>query len=247
MNNEAATGDWLVRLDRSRGPVRKLVCFPNAGGSASAFRGWLPQLPTDVELHAIQLPGRQKRIREAPLRDLYKAVEGLLAVIAPVLGPNTTFFGDCTGALLAYETLNAARVAGLPAVGRLIVSCCRAPNRPSRHVELHRLSDEDLVAEIGRLSFAPDWLLNDPTSFRYFLPLLRCDFELAETYTNRSAQPLPIPITAVAGVHDTITPESDVRAWEAFTSGRFEYLPIEGHHNLALTQVKEILNIAHAN
>lgn len=247
MNNEAAlTGDWLVRLDRSRVPLRKLVCFPHAGGSASAFRSWLPELSSDMELHAIQLPGRQKRILEPPLRELHETVEKLLGAITPILGPNTTFFGDCTGALIAYETLNAARAAGLPVPGRLIISCCRAPNLQCRHVLLHRLSDEDLIAQIRRLSFAPEWLLNDATALRSFLPLLRCDFELAETYTHRPSEPLSIPVTAIAGLHDTITPECDVHAWQSFTSARFEYVSLDGHHNLALTQAREILRIVQA-
>jgi len=246
MDDESLSpGEWLVRLDKARAPRRRIVCVPNAGGSATAFRGWLPELAADMELLAVQFPGRQKRIRESPLRDLHRAVDGLLPALAPLLGPSTVVFGDCTGALVAYEALVAARAAGMPAPGCLVVSCCRAPCLPCRHEPLYGLGDEALVAEIRRLAFAPDWLLRDAATFRSFLPLLRCDFELAEGYVYRPVEPLSVPITAIAGRRDKITPECDVRAWQRFTSAEFDFIRVDANHDIVSTHVQEIVDIVH--
>ncbi len=237
-----ATGDWLVRLDKVPSPRRRVICFPNAGGSPTAFRRWVPELPADIELLAVQFPGRQKRIKEAPLRDLQQAVGGLVPALAPLLGPGTLVFGDCTGALVAYEALLAAREAGLPAPSAFLVACCRAPNLPCRHELLHRLSDDALMAEMGRLALAPGWLVSDVATFRSFLPLLRCDFELAEAYVRPGpANRLSTAITAVGATHDKVTPAGDVKAWQDYTSAEFEYVEFEAGHDLVTTHVRELV------
>ena len=242
----SAVGDWLVRLTSECAVQSWVICFPNAGGSATAFRSWSSRVPADIEVLAVQFPGRQKRIREAPFRDLHAAVEGLLPAIAPLSGPNTVFFGDCTGALVAYEAIRAGAASGIPLPRHFLVSCCRAPDLQPRHEPLHALDEPALIAQIRQLSFAPEWLLNDAATLRSFLPLLRCDFELAESYVHRPGNALPIPITAVAGTWDKITPETDVSAWKHHTSASFDFIPMEGSHDLALTRVDDMLVLVEA-
>src|SRR5947208_1900679 len=59
-----AGNDWLVSsCRRSAGWVR-LVCIPCAGGGASLFRAWEEELPPWIQVSAVQLPGRQNRLRE---------------------------------------------------------------------------------------------------------------------------------------------------------------------------------------
>lgn len=236
-------GAWCVRFGSAPEYRRRVICFANAGGSASAFRPWRQAAATDVELIAIQFPGRQKRIKEAPLRDIDTAIAALLPVVAPLADQDTIFFGDCTGALVAYEIVRrlTAESAALPRA--LVVSCCRAPELPPRHPPLYGLEEAVLIERIRALGFAPDWLLHDATTLKAFLPLLRCDFEMVETYQFRSGPPLPIPITAIAGTHDKITPEGDVAAWKAHTNDVFRFVQMEGSHDLAQTRAPDVMNV----
>ncbi|WP_157579932.1 thioesterase domain-containing protein [Teredinibacter turnerae] len=38
----------------------RMVCFPYAGGSATPYYAWRPELPANIESAVIQLPGRGK-------------------------------------------------------------------------------------------------------------------------------------------------------------------------------------------
>ena len=40
----------------------RLFCFPHAGGSASFYYSWSNIISQDIELVAVQLPGREDRI-----------------------------------------------------------------------------------------------------------------------------------------------------------------------------------------
>ncbi len=55
-----------------------------------------------------------------------------------------------------------------------------------------------------------------------------------------------VPITAVAGKQDTITPESDVAAWRRYTVSRFDFVPIDGGHDLAVTRVAHLVALVSA-
>ena len=70
---------WIVCPYPRPRPRLRLLCFTYAGGAAWTFRDWATQLPETVEVCAIELPGRGKRMRETPISDL--------ASLMKMLGP----------------------------------------------------------------------------------------------------------------------------------------------------------------
>ena len=83
-----------------RGVVRlRVLCFPHAGGGASAFRGWTRDQPPGVDIRAVQLPGREDRIREPFPEDILALCEALL----PSLDVPYVLVGNSLGALVAFE------------------------------------------------------------------------------------------------------------------------------------------------
>ena len=52
---------WIRELRLSPCARAQLVCFPHAGGTANFFRNWSRALPWDVDLLALQYPGREER------------------------------------------------------------------------------------------------------------------------------------------------------------------------------------------
>jgi surfactin synthase thioesterase subunit len=59
-------------------PEMRLFCFHNAGGSASFFTSWATALPTEIEVCAVQLPGREDRRGEAPLERIEEVLDLLV-------------------------------------------------------------------------------------------------------------------------------------------------------------------------
>src|SRR5215831_18130961 len=97
-----AAGSWLVTLRPGRRTRMRLVCFPYAGGGPSIFRAWASQLPADIEICAVQAPGKERRLGEPPLRRLSAVVSRLTEVFAGTSLP-CSFFGYSLGALVAFE------------------------------------------------------------------------------------------------------------------------------------------------
>jgi surfactin synthase thioesterase subunit len=80
----------------------------NAGGGPFIYRTGPKSFPPEVEICAIHLPGREKRL----LEPLLTRLEPLIAILADVLMPYFTtpfvFFGHSMGALISFELIKAA-------------------------------------------------------------------------------------------------------------------------------------------
>lgn len=232
-------------------PRVRIVCVPFSGGSATAFASWSYALPAGVSVHGAQLPGRQKRIAEEPCRRTADVVGPLVEAIVSMSSVPIVLFGDCTGAFIVFELARQLRARNQLQLLHLIVSCCRAPQIPYRQSPIHLLPAEELKKKLVDLEVVPSWLLKNDRAFRDFLPLLRADFELAESYTYEPERPLSCPITAFAGSEDAYTTIEEVQTWATQTTGSFQTRVFEAghnlsktHHSMLLVEISRVINMA---
>ena len=57
----------------------RLILFPHAGGSASAFRTW--EMPQEFEVYGVQLPGRGPRRGEPACTSLAELVDAVVEAL----------------------------------------------------------------------------------------------------------------------------------------------------------------------
>lgn len=220
---------WIRRFHPSPEATARLVCFPHAGGSAGFYFGLSRLLHPEVEVLAVQYPGRQERRAEPQIQDIDTAAESLARVLEPWWGEPPAFFGHSMGAVVAYETarLLAASTGVGPAA--LFASGRRAPST-SRDERLHLADDRALVAEIVRQGGTPPQLLIEPELIEMILPTLRGDYRAIESYRHRPGAPVECPVTVLVGTEDPKVTADEARAWEGHTSGPTEVLPFDGGH-----------------
>ena len=226
----SAPNPWIMYPRRQPEARLRLVCFPYAGGSASVYHPWAALLPPTVELAAIQLPGRQNRIAEAPITAMPTLVDTLGAVLAPLWDRPVALFGYSLGAILAFEVARLRRRQGLALPVHLFVAGHRAPQVPDRQPPIHHLPDAEFLAGIAQLNGTPAEILAHREILEMLLPVLRADFQLAETYHYDADAPLPCPLTAFGGTDDEKISADDLTAWRAQTSGPFAAQVFPGDH-----------------
>jgi medium-chain acyl-[acyl-carrier-protein] hydrolase len=208
----------------------RLVCLPYSGGRASNFNGLAAELPGDVELCAIELPGHGRRLREPLLTSLRPLIEQVTDVVAERIRQPFVLLGYSIGALIGFEVTRELTQHGWPGPSALFVAAAKAPQiRPVRP-RLHDLTRTELIEGLHRLAGFRNALLDNEELVDVMLPVLRADLALDETYTFEPGDPLDCPIAAFGGIADWSVPRPDLEAWREQTTGDFSITMLPGGH-----------------
>ncbi|WP_043264388.1 alpha/beta fold hydrolase [Streptomyces sp. CT34] len=211
-------------------PRHQLVCFPYAGGGASFYRPWRDELPPDIDLLAVQYPGREERIDDPLIDDMGELAELLAAELAPLLDLPFTFFGHSMGAAVGYEITRRWAESGFPVPDRLIVSSQFAP--PRIHAgDLLRHDDEGVLDELVRLGGVPGSVRESPELVQLIVSVVRNDYQVLDSCRfGADAPALDLPVTAFCGADDPAVTPRDIREWAAFTRAGFTERIFDGGH-----------------
>jgi medium-chain acyl-[acyl-carrier-protein] hydrolase len=221
---------WIKRARQDPQTCFRLFCFPYAGGGASIFRTWPQRLPSDIEVCAIQLPGREDRFAEPPFDSLLSLIDVLADVLYPYMDFPFAFFGHSLGALISFELTRRLRRQKTPCPMQLFVSGHRAPQIPDPDPPIHQLPDAEFIEELGRFNGTPKAVLENPELMEVFMPLLRSDIGLDETYVYDHEAPLDCPISAFGGLKDEEVSREELAGWHDQTRSEFHIQMFPGDH-----------------
>ncbi|NUO78888.1 thioesterase [candidate division KSB1 bacterium] len=231
MQRTSAAGAWLVIPKPNTQARVRLFCFPHAGGGAFEYRAWSPLMPHDVELCAVQLPGRETRLQEPPFTRLLDLTKTLAEVLAPRLDKPFAFFGHSLGALVGFELARELRRKDYPAPIHFFASGARAPQLPDPDPPVHHLRDREMMDEINRRYRAiPREILESAEMLELLLPALRADFTINDTYAYTHEPPFDFPITCCGGIADDNTSLEHLQAWRLHTRNAFALKMFSGGH-----------------
>ncbi|MCX4098262.1 thioesterase II family protein [Nocardia sp. alder85J] len=223
------TGPWLRRLPPGDGSApARLVCFPHAGGSATAYLPLSRSLASRVEVVGVQNPGRQERYAEPRLESIAELADGVLPSIRKALDRPTALFGHSMGAVQAFEVVRRLEQEGL-SVAALFVSARRAPAR-YRAEAVHRRPDAGLISEMRLLGGTDGRIFDDQEMARMYLSVVRSDYTAVETYRCEPGVRVSCPIVAVTGDRDPRVPVGEVREWAGHTAAGFRIRVLPGGH-----------------
>lgn len=221
----------------------RLVCLPFAGGGAGVYASWAAAMGPDVDVIPVQLPGRERRLRDRPYTSMAPLVADLLDTLRPLLDRPWIVFGHSMGASIAYALARAAAEDGRPPA-HLIVSARRAPGTTAPHPPLFALPDALLVSETERhYGPMPDVIRDNPGVLATFLPTLRADYQLLDTWRAPAGVVLDAPITAFAGDADATLRPDQVDGWASVTRGPFQKVLVNGDHFAALRSRPELRDL----
>jgi medium-chain acyl-[acyl-carrier-protein] hydrolase len=226
----ASLSNWIFRPRPLSAPRVRLFCFPHGGGNALAFKDWAAALPEDVEVCAVQLPGRGVRMLETPAESITQIIIGLTEAFHPYQETPVALFGHSLGALVSFEFARRLRTMGDPLV-HLFVSGRAAPQLPDPEAPISHLPTPKFVdAVLKRYRNIPEEILNDPDMMNLWLPALRADFMMNETYQYTAEPLLECPISSFGGIQDASASPEELAAWRHQTSGTFRLNMFPGDH-----------------
>jgi medium-chain acyl-[acyl-carrier-protein] hydrolase len=223
----------------------KLFCFPYAGGAAASYNQWKQYLDPSIEFRAIELAARGRRMREPNYKSIDDAVDDVFNIIKDELtqGPYV-LCGHSMGTMIAFELAYKIKKYGLPGPIHIIFSGRCAPQIPRDNKRaLHHLPDDEFKKEMLEMGGTPKEFFDHPELMEVFLPLLRGDFTLTETYVHPPKDaPLDVDFTVLSGKQDEDTPE-EVEAWRIHTTGNCDIHYFEGDHFFIHDETEKVMNV----
>jgi surfactin synthase thioesterase subunit len=240
MSQPSADSDrWCRRYRPAEGAAARLVCLPHAGGSAPFFYPVAVALSPEVDVVAIQYPGRQDRRTEVPLTDVRILADRIYDVLRDQPELPLTLFGHSLGALVAFEVALRLEAGGLSPV-RLFASGRRGP-ATYRDENVHRYDDAGIMNELRKLNGTASALLDDEEMMRAAMPSLRADYQASETYACGPDVAVSCPITVLTGDKDPKTTVEEATMWSEHTTGSFDLeVFVDGGHFFLVDRANEV-------
>jgi len=223
----------------------RLICFSYAGGSATTYLLWKNHLPPQVELVVCQLPGRGVRLFEEPYENIHLLVHELCIAMKKLCDKPFVLFGHSLGCKVAYELCIAMQQQHLPLPVHFVASASAAPFYRRTKAPIHALPDDSFIAAIAQLNGTSSQALNNPEIMSLYLPALRADFKMAETYLNQSKYFLATQLTILGGVMDIVVTPSELMGWRQLFEKTASIEWLEGDHFFINQSTKLLTYINH--
>jgi medium-chain acyl-[acyl-carrier-protein] hydrolase len=232
---------WFVCPRTKPEADSRIFCFPYAGGGPSVFTKWSAELPDNLEAQIAHFPGRGSRHNETPIKSLVLLIEELAQAIQPLLDKPFVFFGHSLGGLVAFELARRIRQRGLSQPKIIFISACGAPQLLDAHLPIHTLPESKFLHSLKELNGIPQEVLQNQEMLKLYLPTLRADFEMIETYQYTPGEPLELPVCVFGGLDDERVSRERLESWRTLTNAKFTSRYFPGNHFFINTVRKAII------
>lgn len=226
----ASTNPWIARLRPASDGQLRLICFAHAGGGAATFRGWVNDLPEDIDLCVVRLPGRESRLREPQVRKMGELVGLLREALDELFDVPYGLLGYCSGALTAFSLARYLTDVAARPPAALFACACPSPALVLRDSGVHELGKGELTEHLSELGIIPETILSTPGLFDMFEPSVRADYEVYETDAYVPGKPLELPISVFGGTEDPSTTVPTLLGWREETVRPFSLRLFQGGH-----------------
>jgi surfactin synthase thioesterase subunit len=194
----------------------RLFCFHHAGGGASIFADWQKALGPAVSVVPVQLPGRERRIRDPRITDMAQLAAELDDHLGPHLDAPHVFYGHSMGGLVAWNLIGLRTARGRRLPEALLIGAANPPHLSPVSATLRGLSRDRLVQWMLDTGGMSSMMLKYTDWVDAAVSLMQDDFDLCNSHRcadHRGAAPLALPIHVFAGRDDTVVAAETARGW----------------------------------
>jgi medium-chain acyl-[acyl-carrier-protein] hydrolase len=222
----------------------RLFVFHHAGGSANAYFRWAQSAPNDWEAILYEMPGRGMRMDDPVIDNFSQMLDVLSSETPKWLDRPTIFFGHSLGALVAYELARKLIQDGLGDQLRgLGLSSMLPPTQENLNKRefISQQPEAEFIKSISAYSPMPEQILRDPKFLAFFLPIVRNDIRLMESYSTNHQEKVNLPLLVFAGAQDPTSTPQQLADWNEFGNVIDEVQTLPGGHFHLFAHAEKIL------
>ncbi|WP_298771737.1 thioesterase II family protein [uncultured Shewanella sp.] len=177
---------WFKRFNPQQSPDIRIICFPYAGGNASTYSNWYKYLPANIEVIAIQPPGRANRLNEPAIDNVNELIENLSTYIDFFTSSKYILFGHSLGSRIAYALALRIQQYGRPPPLHFFASGSQAPHLVHRRKCIFDLPKKEFINELRLLNGTPEEILQCDDLMEILIPMLRADLKMSDFFIGKN-------------------------------------------------------------
>ncbi|MDQ0175270.1 thioesterase II family protein [Bacillus chungangensis] len=221
----------------------KLFCIPYAGGSAVVYSKWKKLINPLIELKEIELPGRGYKMKEPLLDNMPEMVENIFKEMKNEIKPPYALFGHSMGALITYELYKKLKKAGYPAPVHMFISGKKSPQVAIKDLKLYHLPEDEFIDHILKYNGTNESVFKNKELASLFIPILRADFKIVETYKfDHTDDRLDCDISVFGGTEDRTVDWDDLLQWQEVAKKKCNFYSFKGGHFFINEHTEEVVN-----
>jgi acyl transferase domain-containing protein/surfactin synthase thioesterase subunit len=235
----AGTNIWIAPRRIKPAADHRVFCFHHLGGEPSLFAEWNDAMPGNIEVCAVQVPGRGDRAAETPIDHFETLIDELADGLLDELDRPFAFFAHSAGCLVAYEVAQLLRRRFGLQPERMFMGASMAPDAVMERVSsgFATALGEPNDPRLKELFVAAGASANTPER----QALMVADAEIFASWRNTALPPLDCGMTVFGGKGDRLVKRDDLLGWAKFALGDFHIEMVEGDHGSYLSQRDRIL------
>lgn len=211
----------------------KLFCLPYAGGTSMYYMKWKQYLCSNIEVYPLEMAGRGKRFGSNLFENMYDVVKDLFSILAKELDKlddfEYAFFGHSMGTVIIYELMKKIKQYNYKEPIHIFMSGRVPPSFQEKKI-IHNLSYDEFKREISNLGGVPDDIINNNDVFDIFLPILRADYKIIETYKFSKSPKWNFDISVLNGRNDPEVEDYYISKWDMYTNKKCNFYLFDGGH-----------------
>lgn len=241
--------NWLIKFhSHATIPKMRLICFPFAGGGTINYSKWRKDLHEQIELCAINLPGRERLLKIPCLIDYQNMIINLASLLENESNCPMIFFGHSFGGLTAYFLSLQLNKFNLVSPRHVFISGRLPPVGPFNDNIGFLHQDDFKKVLIEKYQGIPVEVLNCPELLNFFLPIIQNDFKMYEQYPkvleSFHNKLINCNLTSIGYAQDYAS-EDAYHDWKNFTNHSYQHIHLPGGHFAILHNwqpITEIIN-----
>lgn len=198
-------------------------------------------LGPQIEVCAVQLPGREARFGEPFITDINDLLPPLVHAASDLFDLPLHLFGYSLGAGIAHKFATYCDTF-YPNVRIVSLTACASSAAPEHRLCSSTMNDEQFMDYIMGLGGLPDEVAANPGLRAIALRTLRSDFTLSESINLADSDPVSLPTLAIGGDADPSVPVSGLQAWSSKTTGNCFHQVFPGDHFFVRQNLPKVMN-----
>ena len=210
----------------------KLLCFPFAGAFSTIYVNWFKNINhRQIELVPVELAGKNKRVLEPMIDSIEATIYDLLPRLLSHFQTPYALLGHSLGCLIIYELIQKIVKNHYNIPKHIFLSGSVPPHLKKTKTFIHLLPDKEFLVEIVKIGGMSKEFLNNKELQKIFLPILRADYKMFETYFPQPDKfNFPCDITVLAGNKDHLASSEMAKHWLNYTTKNAQFIVYEGNH-----------------